>query len=534
MRKLLLLGFLFTAITSFAQEDAWVYFTDKPNAQFYLDNPLEMLSQRALDRREAQGIALDERDAPVHQPYIDQVIAAPGITVMAKSKWLNALHIRGSESNINALTNLPFVESVDFANNSLDTEGRPAPSGLQGTNSIESFIVNFNYGTSTNQIQMLNGDILHHEDFTGGGKIIAVMDNGFPGVNTTQPFERVMNNNLILGGHNFVTGTDNVFTGGTHGTKVFSTLAAFTEGSLVGTAPDASYYLFITEDTASENPVEESYWVEAAEMADSLGVDVISTSLGYFDFDNPAYNYTYDDINGQTSFMTRGADIAFTRGMVVVISAGNSGNTPNPHIEPPADGFNVLSVGAVDFEQVRGAFSSIGPTFDGRIKPDVMARGVAATFADESGNITAGNGTSFSSPIVAGLVACLWQGLPDKTNAEIMALVKGSADRFTNPDNEYGYGIPNFAWALDELSVKEVKAQNFIVYPNPAKETVTILLPEGISNAAVTVYNALGQVVLQDKVSGSIAVSIENLSKGIYSYKIASEGKVQLGKLIKE
>src|SRR5690606_16173968 len=159
MRKYLLLGFLFTTIGAFAQEDAWVYFTDKPNAQFYLDNPLEMLSQRALDRREAQGIALDEKDAPIHQPYIDQVIGAPGITVMAKSKWLNALHIRGTESNINALSDLPFVESIDFANNSLDTEGRPAPSGLQGTNSIESpfnVMADFNYGTSINQIQMLN------------------------------------------------------------------------------------------------------------------------------------------------------------------------------------------------------------------------------------------------------------------------------------------------------------------------------------------------------------------------------------------
>ncbi|WP_417351523.1 S8 family serine peptidase [Flavobacterium alkalisoli] len=535
MKKQLFILFLILSANCYAQEDAWAYFNDKPDAEYYLANPLEMLSQRALDRRTNQGIALDELDVPIHEDYVSQTDAASGITVMAKSKWLNAVHVRGTIEDISALTSLSFVQSIEFADKTINTPGRPAVSARTSTvNNKLDIQENYDYGMSTSQIDMLNGQVLHQQDYTGEGMIIAVMDSGFPGVDTAQPFQNLFDNNLILGGYNFVDGSNDIYTADNHGTYVLSTMGGFVEGALVGTAPNASYYLFITEDTSSENPVEESYWVEAAEVADSLGVDVINTSLGYYNYDNPNYNYPYESVNGQTAFMTRGADIAFSRGMIVVISAGNNGNNADPYIEIPADAFNVLTVGSVSYDEARSYFSSIGPTGDGRIKPDVMAQGSAAIFAKPDGTITFGNGTSFSSPITAGLVTCLWQAFPEKTNTEIMDLVKGSADRFTNPDFEYGYGIPDFAFALNELTVKEVAKTDFILYPNPAKDVINIAFPDDFGQASITIYNSLGQVVINETITEEIPLSIKELTKGIYSYIIQSENKTKSGKLIKE
>lgn len=535
MKKILILTCFFCMHTVFAQEDAWVYFNDKPNASYFLANPLEMLSQRALDRRTAQNISLDSKDVPVHQPYIDQVTSAQGIIVMAKSKWMNALHIRGSVTDINALTALPFVLSVEFANKNLNARPAAAQRDNTITTTLETAIT-YNYGTSDNQVQMLNGHLLHQQDYTGTGKIIAVMDSGFPGVNTVQPFQRLVTNNLILGGYNFVQRSENIYTGNFHGTYVLSAMGGYTEGQLVGTAPDAQYYLFITEDHTSENPVEESLWVEAAEMADSLGVDVINTSLGYFNYDNPNYSYTYNDIDGNTAFMTRGANIAFTRGMVLVNSGGNSGATANPNITVPGDAFNTLTVGAVDNNEVIAPFSSVGPSFDGRVKPDIVAKGVAATVSNIDGSIITSNGTSFSSPITAGLVACLWQALPDKTNLEIVQLVRQSANRFTNPDTQYGYGVPDFALALQTaMGIEMPERQNLLIYPNPAHTVINILLPDDMPNATVTIFNTLGQMVTQQGLGREAStIKVGDFATGIYTYRIEAGNRTETGKIIKQ
>ena len=234
---------------------------------------------------------------------------------------------------------------------------------------------------------MLNGQVLHQQNYTGSGKIIAVLDAGFPGVNTAQPFKNLIDNHQILGGYDFVNRNNNFYTGDDHGTMVLSTMGGYKENALVGTAPDASYYLFITEYDPTENPVEESYWVEAAEKADSLGVDIITTSLGYFGFDNANYSHTYSDMNGTTNFISRGAEIAFSKGIIVVASAGNEGNTAEPHIGAPADAVSVITVGSVTASKTKSPFSSIGPSYDYRIKPDVMAQGTAAVISDASGTI---------------------------------------------------------------------------------------------------------------------------------------------------
>jgi len=284
MKRILILFFLISSFTAFSQEDAWVYFKDKPDSATFFSNPLSELSQRAIKRRTDQGIALDIKDVPIYQPYIDEIIASPGIAVMAKSKWLNCVHVRGSQANINALKILPSVLSVGFADKNLNVSGLKTKAKLKfkPVNKTLQTNVSFNYGTSANQIQMLNGHLLHQSNYTGTGKIIAVLDAGFPGVNTAQPFQRLITNGSILGGYDYVNKNSNFYTGNSHGTLVLSTMGGFTDGQLVGTAPDAQYYLFITEDTASENPVEESNWVEAAEEADRVGADIITSSLGYF------------------------------------------------------------------------------------------------------------------------------------------------------------------------------------------------------------------------------------------------------------
>ncbi|MFQ6599198.1 S8 family serine peptidase [Flavobacterium sp. C3NV] len=517
----------------FSQEDAWVYFKGKPSAQTYLDNPLTMLTQRALDRRTNQNISLNLTDVPLEAAYINQVKLNSGITVMAQSKWLNALHIRGTQTNILSLKLLSFVDKVVFANKNLNTTSRKVSENqvFQSKDKLKTTI-NYSYGSSANQIQMLNGQVLHQQNYTGSGKIIAVLDAGFPGVNTAQPFRKLIDNNQILGGYDFVNRNNDFYTGDDHGTMVLSTMGGYKENALVGTAPDASYYLFITEYDPTENPVEESYWVEAAEEADRLGVDIITTSLGYFGFDNANYSHTYSDMNGTTNFISRGAEIAFSKGIVVVASAGNEGNTAEPHVGAPADAVSVITVGAVTASKTKSPFSSIGPSYDLRIKPDVMAQGTAAVISNTSGNITTVNGTSFSCPIMAGMIACLWQAFPSKTNKEIRQMVLQSSDRYANPDNNYGYGIPNFGLTLGVEDYK-TSVSVFSVYPNPAQTTVSFLFEN--SKASVSVYSVLGQKIIEKQITSQNPIlSVEALKSGLYFYTFDADGLHKTGKIIKQ
>lgn len=527
MKKTLLFLLLISSFVGFAQQDAWVYFTDKPDLATYLANPLTMLTQKSLDRRTAQNIALDVKDVPIFPSYISQITNATGITVKAKSKWLNALHIRGSVENILQLTSLSFVDHIQFADKTLNTNVSAKTNSnpqFQAINKTLDTQINFAYGNSNNQIAMLGGDLLHQQNFTGAGKTIAVMDAGFPGVNTALPFQRLNTNNQILGGYDFPNASANFYSGGTHGTLVLSTMGGFVENSLIGTAPDASYYLFITEDITVENPVEESYWVEAAEEADRLGVDIITTSLGYFGYDNPNYSYTYEDMNGINSFASRGADLAFSRGIICVTSAGNSGSTIDPYITVPAEAITTLAVGAVTAAGLYASFSSIGPSFDGRVKPDVVAQGVQAVVSDPAGNIGLANGTSFSGPITAGMVACLWQALPTKTNAEIIQIIKQSASIYTNPTPQLGYGIPNYNTAFSNtLGTNSPQKESIVIYPNPVKDVLNITTSAISSEKTIVIYSALGQKVLETRaISGAVSLPISQLPSGVYFCRINS------------
>lgn len=533
MKRILLFLLLLISSFAFSQEDAWVYFSDKPNTNTYLANPLTMLTQRSINRRSKQGIAIDNKDIPIALNYINQVKNSAGITVKAKSKWLNAVHVFGSEANIKALkSNLSFVSSIQFANKNIAFKGLNA-SEVKTKLKLENTATNFNYGSSATQINMLHGDYLHQQNYTGTGMIIAVIDAGFPGVNTFSAFQRMRDNNQILGGYDFVNRSTNFYAGVSHGASVLSTMAGFVDGSLVGTAPDAQYYLFISEDNINETPLEESLWVEAAEKADSLGVDVINTSLGYTTFDNPAYDYAYADMNGSTTFISRGAEIAFSRGMIVVNAAGNDGASTWHYISAPADALSVLSVGAVNASQLAASFSSYGPTFDGRIKPDVDAMGFSSVFVNSSGIVSSGNGTSFASPIMAGLVACLWQAHPNATNAQITEAIKNSGSLLANPTAQLGYGIPNFQSAFTTLDVKENRLQTLDFYPNPAKEMFFINAPQATS-VKVRIMDLLGKTIYQKTVKHLESVNISFLARGMYVINLNTEKQQKTFKLIKQ
>lgn len=550
MKKLFSLIAFLWCFQLVAQEDAWVFLKDKPNASTFLASPLTMLSQRALDRRTRQNIALDTKDAPIEATYYNQIKNATGITVLAKSKWLNAIQVQGTQTNINNLkTTFTFINRIEFANRSLNAKGVSLIKPIQKTkkNKFVETTTTFNYGNAANQIEMLKGDFLHEKGFTGTGMYIAVIDNGFPNVNTLNAFKRVRDNNQILGGYDFLKRSNDFYVkeynGSTlinsHGTKVFSTIAGYIHNQFVGTAPDAFYYLFRTEDPVNEAPLEQTLWVEAAEKADSLGVDVINTSLGYTTFDNSNYNYTYADMNGKTTFISRGAEIGVSRGMIIVVSAGNEGNKVWKYINAPADVSTVFTVGAVNITKVIAPFSSYGPTSENNIKPDVLAQGESATIIDEVFDIPkTGNGTSYSSPIMAGVVACFWQAFPNLTNLQIMQKIRESADRYNNPNlqSQYGYGVPDFQKAYTVLAVDQVDfLKDLAVFPNPLTNSFTLQIDgQKLENTQIQIFNVIGKKVFEKSNLISKTIDVSELNSGIYILKITNGNQQKTIKLIKK
>lgn len=541
MKKLLLLFVLLSTLQLFSQEDAWVFLKDKPNSSSYLEAPLSILSQRALDRRARQNIPLDSKDVPVNASYYNQIKSTAGITVLAKSKWLNAIHVKGTQTAITTLAaTFSFVERVEFANNFLNAKQHVSQPSLDTNhrNKFSNIDSGVNYGDATTQIAMLRGDYLHQEGFTGEGMHIAVMDAGFPNVNVLNGFKGLMDNNQILGGYDFVNRSDVFYSGHNHGTNVLSDIGASIDGVFVGTAPQASFYLFITEDVDNEVPLEESLWVEAAERADSLGVDVINTSLGYTTFDNSNYDYSYDDMDGKTTFISRGAEIGASRGMILVNSAGNSGSSSWKYLGAPSDAPSVFSVGAVNQNRDIAAFSSYGPTADNRVKPDVLAHGQSVFILDHvSGNPKTSNGTSFSSPVMAGVIACFWQAFPNLTNMQIMQRIRESADRYTLPDPQHGYGIPNFELAYTTvLNLDERQSvQRLTIYPNPVEDSFTLAYSgNDLHKLSVQIYNSIGMKVYEEPSLNSTIVDISKLAVGIYVLKIKRGTDQKEIKLIKK
>lgn len=520
-------------------QDALVFFADKENVAASLANPLLILTQDAIDRKLLHDVPIDERDVPVNENYIDILKNQPGILVYSKSKWLNAAFVRGPLSDIEDLENLNFVTEVEFMDKTLNPVPTPYPIAdkfyIENSNDGR---INYDYGAASNQIEMLAGNYLHEQNFTGDGMVVAVLDAGFPNVTTIAAFSDMIAENRLLGTYDFVLRQVPIGGNSNHGTKVLSDMAAISDGVFVGTAPGASYYLFRTEDTASENPVEEAYWVEALERADSLGVDVINTSLGYQAYDNPNYDHSYEDLDGRTTLAARGANIAYEKGMLVVTSAGNSGGGFT-YVGTPADALGTFAVGAVDANGAYASFSSIGPTVDGRIKPEVMAQGAPAAVIDENGAVTFNNGTSLSSPIMAGAIASLWQSRPDARNFQMMQIVKASSSLYNNPTDEMGYGIPNFEDAFNALQIlgasEALLDLQFAVYPNPVINTMFISFPLQVESAEISIYNVVGSLIRTARLSPSEnSINLSDLNSGIYIASITANNQTNSFKIIKQ
>ncbi len=533
MDRLFLTIFLvMSSLLSWSQQDAWVYFTDKEDVAASIANPITILTQDAIDRKMLHNTPIDDRDVPVNENYISQVKNETGITVMAKSKWFNCVHVRGSEEDINELTSLNFVSSIEFADDSLTRTSDGFAFEKQDPKEQQQR-VDYNYGATDNQVTMLGVDFLHQQDYVGEDMVVAVLDSGFPGVNINGGFNDLQLTGRLGNGYDFVDREDNefAFASSSHGTRVASDIVGFIENQFVGTAPQVTLYCFRTEDVFSENPVEESYWVEAAERADSLGVDIINTSLGYRTFDNPAYDYTYADMNGETAFISRGATQAFEKGMLLVTSAGNSGTGM---ISAPADSPGVLTVGAVDSDGNYAGFSSIGPSSDGRVKPDVMAKGASSAVIDQNNTITTSSGTSFSSPIIAGAVASLWQAFPQRTNAQIMQVVREAAHLYPNNTPQMSYGIPDFSEALSLLGADDSAfAKAYTIAPNPATDTIEINFSTNDGNMEISIFDMLGKKVLDVQLENtSTTLDVSNLQNGVYVVKICKGGTTLSQKLI--
>ncbi|RYY98189.1 MAG: T9SS type A sorting domain-containing protein [Chitinophagaceae bacterium] len=449
-----------------AQTRYLVKFRNKGFNSFSLANPGAFLAQRSIDRRARYGIAYDSTDLPVTQRYLDSLRSVPNVTILNASKWLNQVSIRATDAGaISRISAMPFVQSV--AAISARSGGAPGGSGRhdkleqpEGTAVAGRFAGteadSYNYGQSANQVRIHNGQFLHNIGLHGEGFVIGVLDAGFQNYLTVSSLDSVRRNGQILGVYDFVALDGSVNEDNAHGMECFSAIAANQPGTFVGTAPEANFYLYRTEDAGSETPIEMHNWVCGAERVDSVGGDLISSSLGYYDFDAPfqSFNHPFSDLNGNTTMPAIGADLAAKKGIMVVNAAGNEGANAWGRIITPADGDSVLAVGAVNGAGAPASFTSRGPSADGQVKPDLVSVGVGTIIQYPSGLIAGGNGTSFATPNFAGLVTCLWQGFPEYNNIKILEALRRSGHRFANPSDTVGYGIPDVRKALMTLTTE--------------------------------------------------------------------------------
>ena len=450
-RFCMMMGLLLAFVGSQAQQDTLKYricLKDKAATEYRLDKPEAYLSAKAIERRKRQGLAVDSTDLPVCAKYVD-AIRKNGVRIVLTGKWENFVTVSCCDTMaIKRITSLPFVRSVE------KVWTRPA-GGKRGDAQRDTLINRPDslpgqyYGAGEAQIRLSQGDKLHEAGFRGQGMTVAVIDAGYHNADRIA----ALSNAKVLGTKDFVNPNEDIYAEQKHGMNVWSCMAMNRPEVMVGTAPEASYWLLRSEDDYSEHLVEQDQWAAAVEFADSVGVDVINTSLGYYTFDDASKNYTYRQLDGHYALMSRQVSRIADKGMVLVCSAGNSGDDSWKKITPPADAENVLTVGAVNKEGVLAAFSSVGNTADGRIKPDVVAVGYKADIIGTDGNLTKANGTSFASPIVCGMVTCLWQACPTLTAKQLIGLVRRSGDRAGWPDNIYGYGIPDM-WKAYQMYLK--------------------------------------------------------------------------------
>jgi serine protease AprX len=536
MKKTLLFCLLAGYSLNSAQTSlVFVFFKDKPNKATFYANPLSELSQKSLNRRTALGITLNDQDAPIEPSYI-QNIQTLGFTVTDYSKWLNGVAVNATPAQIATLQAQTYVQSVEsFAKN---TAGVPKYKNINKWEAVSQGSTNknlttFDYGSGSQQIDQVNIRPLHLAGYTGTGITIAVIDAGFPYVNTGTAFSRLWANSHIKGGYDFVTkGTDIYNTSiSNHGSVVLGAIGGYIQDSFVGAAPDADFYLYRSENAAVEIPEEELYWIEATEEADRKGVDLITTSLGYAAFDDPKYNYTYADLNGTTSFIARGAEIAVNKGIFTLFAAGNSGAQPWHYILTPADNAKVFTIGSVDAAGGSSDFSSYGPNASGVVKPDASSRGSNATTVNNNSTISV-SGTSIATPIAAGGVACLLQAFSVMNRDAMRNRLRQTASLYPSHTDQMGYGILNFGSFYNTvLNTSElVKHEKLSIFPNPVKNILNIATEAEVLSSEI--YDNLGRLIT--KINHQKSFKVDDFAKGVYYVKIQTKDKIYYEKFIKE
>jgi serine protease AprX len=525
------------SVQTFAQANRYmVFFKDKTGSPYSVSAPIEYLSEKAIARRIKEGVEVTNEDLPVNAGYVSGV-ASTGASVFFTTRWMNGVLVQCDPSLVSTIEGLSFVDHVEYVapqekllkngRNKLNLRKRSSPGGL----------------SNTSQLQMLGIPQMHADGFHGEGIEIALFDGGFFGANVSNPFQHIFNEGRYNDelSHDFVRNTDNVFQYDDHGTQVFSVIAAEIADAFIGGAYEANFQLYVTEDVSSEYRIEEYNWLFAAERADSAGVDIISSSLGYYDFDLNSMNYTTAQMDGQTAVVTRAAQWASDRGIIVVVSAGNEGNIQSWRIiTAPADAAGVIAVANVNASGVASSSSSIGPSADGRIKPDLAALGTGVVVIQDNGGISTASGTSVAAPLITSLVAGVMQAYPEMTNKHIIDLLKATASHAKSPNNSIGYGIPNY------LSVKNYLAQGeqqnlFEVYPNPATDTLVVspMNPDSVSGCRVELVSSIGQTLSVHDVSFSwlnntYRQSIASFPVGLYFVRVSMGDKRFVFKLIKE
>ena len=539
---------LFVLVILVSGVNAWsqypkliIQFTNKSDNTFSTGNASPYLSARALQRRIKQNIPIDSMDLPITLRYIDSVRLAGNVVILSKSKWLNQVLIQSTDAAaLSKIQIFPFVKSVRGvayrssstqapAHEKFNEETLPANAApLLAQRTMGDLI---SYGNSYSQVHIHEGEFLHNKGYRGETMQIAVLDGGFRQYKTNTAFDSIRLNNQVMGERDFVAFDNSVNEDDMHGANCLSILSANWPGRMVGTAPHAGYWLLRTENVASEFPVEEHNWVVGAEFADSSGVDMISSSLGYFDFDDPAFNHSYSQFYKNSTMVSLGATTAAKKGMIVMNSAGNEGNTNWKYLGFPADADSVCAVGAVNAAGQIASFSSYG--YSGKIKPNIVSVGSGTVIAGANNQPTTGNGTSFSNPNVAGLIACLWQAFPTFKNMEILDAVYKSSDRYTAPTDRFGYGIPNFKTAYrllkKQLNFATFGANWLVATPNPFTSTIEATFVGQVDgNAKLDLVNAAGQVIFSKSFLTEIEevytynfLNLEPLPAGAYAVKYA-------------
>ena len=520
-----------------------VLFKDKANSPFRLDRPQDYLSPRALSRRTRQRIAVTTQDLPVNPDYLNR-ITQTGAKVIYPTRWFNGALVEASDSSLTLIRALPFFERLD-RERPITTPTTRGIGRLGAVHRKLSLLADsLNYGRMTNQLELLGIPSWHRRGFTGEGVHIAVFDAGFPNLPQLTYLTHLIEDERIVDTYDFIRRDGNVFGNHFHGINVLSTIAALRqEGSttdLVGAAYGATFSLYRTENELSETPMEEVAWLVAAERADSVGVDIINCSLGYYEgFDNPSDDYAYGDTDGKTTIISRAARFAARKGILVVNAAGNEGAGAWRFVTPPADVDSVLSVGATDAFRARAAFSSIGPTVDGRRKPDLAAIGQGTAIGNHqgTGGVSTGNGTSFAAPQIAGFAALVWQRYPQLTAQQVADTLKRAGHQAANPDNFLGFGVPTIvlpaAVTPDPepepepepdpiLSVSELGTSGLVLFPNPARDYLTVRLSPGTWAVSVEFLVASGQAVqrLAPPATDAFTLPLQTLTPGLYWLRV--------------